>query len=297
LFGGQDTPKLSQLAARWRLGCGAALPQHRPILVEWPRDANSVGRVGEASIETSSSAGIPKPIRTRAGGPFEDAVARALTGIIRTTDERLQFLPDGRPANGLARAVDHFARYSLSVLYDRDGLAGAVLETATKALRAHCPDVIVAHSFGGTIALRAAWELWREGQRGLDFCLVTLGTASGPTVVRSPLFRDVPRSREGRLALPPNVRNWYHFWSRNDVWVAAPSLPHQFEGVTQIEVDTGPLALRGRPHALVSYLRAPEVFACLRAHLGTTRRSPTQRSGLIEVPPASMPTLNRVRTG
>jgi hypothetical protein len=170
----------------------------------------------------------------------------------------------------MSYAVYCFTRFSVDALYDRDEFGNELIKLATHALASSCcksratqPTLIVAHSFGGTLALRSAWELVRSGRTTeRQFHLVTLGTACGPMVVESPMFAPLPRDR-GCIVLPANVLTWQHFYSGSDALVAAPALPYAFRGVQMQRVDTGRFLTRGRGHALVAYLRTPEVTRAL----------------------------------
>ncbi len=300
VFGGQDTPSIDKLMSRWHRACGGRLPPHVQVAVQWPRQAShEAGRgpcVGHARVVGELAGLPPKPRPRRAEWALETRLSRMMTAVVEGVDARLRFQDGGAPQNLLASGISRFADFSLRVLYDREGLGSAVMALATSVLRAHTPRLIVAHSFGGTIAWRAAWQLWLAGEREFSFSLITLGTSSGPTVLRSPLFRDLPRTSSGELAAPPNLRSWRHFWSRNDVWVAAPALPRRFQGVSMYEVETAPL-FSGRAHALSAYLAAPEVLLAARSALHAANNRRLRELAQITHPSASTPTLLRLRTG
>jgi hypothetical protein len=189
--------------------------------------------------------------------------ATLVASIVGWLDATMRVSLDGRPLSWRSRLVARFTPFSLDVLYDRAGIGARAQRLALAALRGR-PDVVVGHSFGGTLALVAAWALWNAGDRSTRFTLITLGSSCGPTVVRSPLLASIPRTADGKIALPPNVRSWLHFYSENDAIVAAPARPHAFAGVEQIAVDSGPFALENPAHALSAYLNVPEVVGSVR---------------------------------
>jgi hypothetical protein len=204
-------------------------------------------------------------VRFRLPLVIERFVARRLTAIMAYLDANMRLDASGLPLGLPSRLVHHFSRFSMEAMYDCDGRGAALVARAVEALRSAPVELIVAHSFGGTVALRAIWELWQQGERERRFTLITLGTASGPTVARSPMLSVLPASTSKRIAPLPNLRAWHHFWSPNDVFVGASMLPRDFEGVELHCVDTGRLSPRA--HALSSYLAAPEVVECLRVAL------------------------------
>jgi hypothetical protein len=271
LLGGQDTPSCDRLVGCWTARCGAQLPSHQRSAVAWPPHVRT--EIGTGSEQRMVQRGRSRPVKLPARLPrvLERPLARGVTGLVRYLCENLRLDPDGQPRGLSARLVHHLSRYSMDVMYNRHGLGDQLLARTVEALLAEPIDLIVAHSFGGTIALRAAWELWQRGERGRELALVTLGTASGSTVAQSPLLRPLPRSASGQIARLPNLRSWQHFWSANDVFVAAPMLPLAFEGVELREVDTGRLSPRA--HALSAYLAAPDVVSSLRALMTAAERA------------------------
>jgi hypothetical protein len=180
-------------------------------------------------------------------------------------DAHMQLDAQGLPHGLPSRLVHHFSRFSIEAMYNREGRGDALVAHATDALRRAPVDLLVAHSFGGTLALRAAWELWMRGERTRRFTLITLGTGSGPTVAHSPMLSVLPRTSRGQIARLPNLHAWHHFWSPTDVLVGASMLPREFDGVSLHRVDTGPLSPRA--HALSSYLAATEVVERVRSAL------------------------------
>jgi hypothetical protein len=191
---------------------------------------------------------------------WDAALARSVTRAVAALDARMH-VEHGQPLGLLSRGVYTFTRFSVDALYGR--LGRELVELTVMALCEAKYDVLLAHSFGGTLALRAAWELSARGVAVRPFEIMALGTMSGHAVVRSPLWDGIPRDGAGRILLPACVLRYRHFHSRTDACVAAPALPTQFAGVEQIEVRTRGFAQRGLGHALRDYLAAPEVKRAL----------------------------------
>lgn len=274
LFGGQDSPSEERLERCWRKSCDGLLPHHRLKAVAWPARGplsstvdRSAGAEHDSARKRPGVAGNPRkarvcgklgPMGLRLQGVLERPLARALTAVMTYLDANMRLDAQGHPHGLPSRLVHHYSRFSMDAMYNRDGLGDALVGRAVEELRRAPVDLLVAHSFGGTVALRAAWELWMRGERDRRFTLITLGTASGPTVARSPMLSGLPRTPLGQISRLPNLTSWHHFWSPTDVLVGASMLPRDFQGVELHCVDTGPLSRRA--HALSSYLAAPEVM-------------------------------------
>jgi pimeloyl-ACP methyl ester carboxylesterase len=201
--------------------------------------------------------------------PTLDArLASWVSGCVAWLDERMHFDAQGRTLDPLSWMVDRFTQFSTAALYDRASFGSRLCALTVGVLESQRVDLVVAHSFGGTIALRAAWQL----AQGPQFRLITLGTASGPTVVRSQMFGAVPRSR-GKIALAPSIARWQHYVSLTDGFVGQAMLPHGFDRVELARVATGAFVAPGRGHALSAYLAAPEVLQAIRAGMQPTAAS------------------------
>lgn len=279
LFGGQDAPTIEQLVSRWWFGIARELPPHQLCVAAWPRGHGDLQRHAtmvrttiwsdrESDAALSCEPSAPHDSSTRSW--IDRRVSGLATRTVRELETRMQCARNGQPGDLMSHAVYLFTRFSVDALYDRDAFGNTLINLATRALASSCckssstrATLIVAHSFGGTLALRAAWELVRSGQTTeRQFHLVTLGTACGPMVVESPMFAPLPRER-GCIVLPSNLLTWQHFYSESDALVAAPALPNAFNGVRMERVDTGGFLTRGRGHALPAYLRTPEVTRAL----------------------------------
>jgi hypothetical protein len=274
LLGGQDAPTAEQLEGRWRAHVRDHWPAHDVRVVVWPRHAAPPpARKAQARREAH---GCERPW-------FDVLAARWACACIERMELRMRVSTQGEPEDCLSRAIYHFTRFSVDALYNREALGDRLVGATLAALRAEPIDVIVAHSFGGTIALRAAWELASSSEVARDFSLITLGSSSGPMVVNSPMLERLPR-RDARICRPRTLRSWQHFFSESDALVAAPALPRAFAGVQLVRVETGRFLCRSRGHALSRYLAAPEVEAaiCLqlmaasqRGHVGTVATAET----------------------
>jgi hypothetical protein len=274
LFGGQDTPTIEQLVSRWWYGIARALPSHQLCVAAWPRGIHDAqqGELERTTIWSDSDRDAARRIQRDFSnrGWIDRRLSGLATKTIRELEVRMRCLRSGDPDDLMSRAIYYFTRFSVDALYDRDAFGTKVIDLAARALMSSCctttsarPTLIVAHSFGGTLALRAAWELVRSGKNsGRQFHLVTLGTACGPMVVESPMFEPLPRE-DGRVVRPDNLLSWQHFYSDSDALVAAPALPYAFKGVQMQRVNTGRFLTRGRGHALPNYLRTPEVTRAL----------------------------------
>jgi hypothetical protein len=226
------------------------------------------------SSDRESSATLFCEPSLRHGSSTQGWIDRRVSGFttrtVRELEARMQCARNGQPRDLMSFAAYLFTRFSVDALYDRDEFGNRLIKLATRALASSCcqsrptqATLIVAHSFGGTLALRAAWELVRTGQTTeRQFHLVTLGTACGPMVIESPMFAPLPREA-GCIVLPANLLTWQHFYSDSDALVAAPALPYAFKGVRIQRVDTGRFLTRGRGHTLPAYLRTPEVTHAL----------------------------------
>lgn len=271
LLGGQDAPDTRQLLHRFGRHIDADWPRHQVSALAWPTPARSAA-LESASCQLLRVQADPRPERHAASGGWlpdgwDAALARGVTRAVAALDARMH-VENGQPRGLLSRGVYTFTRFSVDALYGE--LGRELVELTVMALSEASYDVLLAHSFGGTLALRAAWELSTRGMSARPFEIMALGTSSGHAVVRSPLWKDIPRDAAGRICLPPCVRRYRHFHSRTDAFVAAPAPPTQFADVEQVEVRTRGFAQRGRGHALRDYLAAPEVKSAVRDAL--TRR-------------------------
>jgi len=270
LLGGQDTPTAKQLLRRWRHAVGWRLPSHRVSTFQWPREPGAA----PPALMTLDAHEASRALRRQRSAPPEEtfpawldrAAYRGATRALAVADRLVRVDEKGKPAGTVSRIVYRYARYSIDALYDRAGLGSALVALAKQALGAAHFDLVVAHSFGGTLALRAAWEL-DEGAPGFPrIDLITLGTASGPTIARSKLLQPM-RGRDGRLAKPRPLSSWSHFYSPSDAFLGAPSLPAAFDGVSVRAVDTGRFLRPGFGHALYDYLSTGPVFEAIRKRL------------------------------
>ena len=282
LLGGQDVPTTDQLIRRWRRALAPILPDHRLTVVQWPRTAG--GRAGLTQTLTilfDPQRAADRPRASAHGNTLladlshrsDRLASQSIARVVRWLDERMRVDQRGQPAGELSRLVYAFTRFSVDALYDRRGASAELLSLVRRALLAESVQLVVAHSFGGTLALRALWELGATpANASASFSLVTLGSASGPTVVHSRLLAGMKDADTGRIRRPRRLARWQHFYSTSDALVAAPALPLAFEGVELEQVDTGPFLSRGRGHALASYLETPEVQRAIYAGLAPARR-------------------------
>lgn len=258
---------------------GAHLPAHHLTIIAWPKTPRTAAwpavervYVDPTFAWTSSSA----PSSRRASWPeFDARIAGWVSGCVAWLDEHTRFDEHGEPANWLSSRVDRFTDFSTAALYERGAFGTALCERTLAALCEEPIDLVVAHSFGGTVALRSAWYLAHVAElppvHG-QFQLITLGTASGPTVTRSLMFGSVPR-RGDKIALSPCIARWQHFVSPSDAFVGQGMLPRGFDGVEQVNVQTGAFIGPGRGHALSAYLATPEVLHAIQGALTPAARA------------------------
>jgi hypothetical protein len=290
LLGGQDAPNAEQLKRRWVTRIAALLPAHRLTILAWPRSPLTAAwpELEQLDIEPALVWTTSAPSSRRALWPALDAgLAACASGCVAWLDERMRFDPRGKTADPLSWIVDRFTHFSTAALYDRDGFGSRLCERTANVLTTQRIDLVVAHSFGGTIALRTAWQLAQAGVPD-QFRLITLGTASGPTVVRSRMFQGLPRCR-GKVALAPCIARWQHCVSASDGFVGQASLPHGFDRVEIVRVQTGAFVAPGRGHALSAYLATPEVLQAIRAGLrpvAASTAAPPASAGLSVMAPA-----------
>ncbi|MEY4576264.1 MAG: hypothetical protein RL701_967 [Pseudomonadota bacterium] len=276
LLGGQDAPSAARLQRDWCAHMVAALPAHRLSTVSWQMPAADGGGGALSSVITScelDAQALKTAQRIRHAWlpeALDRSVAAWVTGVVAHLDTAMHIV-DRRPNDLRSQFVYRFTRFSVDALHDREGRGAALSCLALRALELQ-PDVIVAHSFGGTLALRAAAELSEYGDRPLR--LITLGTNCGRTVTTSPMFADSARTTSGRLRLPRALERWQHFYSSTDAIVGAPALPHEWDDVEIRKVDTGAFTRRGFGHALRDYLATSEVTTavagCLKARANQT---------------------------
>jgi hypothetical protein len=283
LFGGQDAPPTAALTRRWTKALRASLPRHRLSVLAWPRPARDhAARRAQLQLVTiellDSSAVQTAHRRQRRRSCLDGYAALLVKNSVAWLELRTGCDAGGVPRDLLSRQVYRYTRFSVDALYDRAAFGAELIALAGSALESQRVDLVVAHSFGGTLALRAAWQLWDAGDRRTRFHLITLGTASGPMVVNAPMWASVPRDARGRIIPPPNVTSWQHFFSLADALVAAPALPRRFAGVAMQAVDTGRFLARGHAHALSSYLATAEVSNAVRALL-SERVHPREQLG------------------
>lgn len=268
LFGGQNHPPLTRLVGCWRSRCAALLPPHRLSVVAWPTlDGQRAGEHTEVlMLDTEARRRTRAPIR-RMPRWLGRKLGRIVTAFVAWLDARMRVSADGTPENWPSRFTCQFIRYTVAVLYGNSALNGELIELAIQTLGERPVDVVIGHSLGGTIALLAAHEMHQRDERFPPFDLITLGTSSGPAITRSPWLQRLPRTPDGRIALPAGIRSWTHVWSASDALVAAPSLPVEFAGVDLAEVDTGVFSFENHAHALGAYLAVPEVLAMIRSRI------------------------------
>jgi hypothetical protein len=129
----------------------------------------------------------------------------------------------------------------------------AVRSRLTAELRAHEPNVVIAHSIGTIVAYEA---LWAEPGIPVDL-FITLGSPLGMKSVMSTLH-PAPVNGQGRR--PPGVRRWVNIADPGD-FVAVPRwLSERFVGIEQdLETSIG----RFDAHSVSSYLSSPALAALL----------------------------------
>ena len=264
LLGGQDAPDAQQLLRRYARHSSADWPEHELRALAWPTYSRGAALVRADDAASPAGNTRARACRSWLPGRLDQLAAAGVTRAVAALDRRMHVV-DGRARGLLSRAVYLFTRFSVDALYGP--LGRELVELTLSALHGKPYSVIVAHSFGGTMALRAAWELTLRGLPAPRLEILALGTSSGCAVVRSPLWHGIPRDSAGCIALPPCVRSYRHFYSRSDAFVAAPALPKQFAGIELTEVQTGRFTQRGFGHALGDYLSAPAFRAALRAAL------------------------------
>jgi hypothetical protein len=262
LLGGQDTPDLQSLRERWKRSMSSVLPAHDLTVVEWPnpftgRHGGKIERVEIMPAPPLPAARLNRD-KDKPQGSLDRIAARAVRTVIGGIDKYVRFDSQGRARSLFGRAIYRFTQFSVDALYDRGGLGRALLDLAQEALSESHVDLVVAHSFGGTIALRAAWALQEQpSAKRAPFRLLTLGTASGYTVERAPMFasyrsaRGIERSRE--------IASWQHFYSKSDAVVGGGQMPRAFLDIDIVKVHTGPFLRRDRGHGLSRYLATPAV--------------------------------------
>jgi hypothetical protein len=281
LLGGQDAPPTAALTRRWTRA--ASLPPHRLSVLAWPRSSHDHdarrAQLQLDSTELLDESAVPTARRRqRRHSYLDDYAAQLVNACVTWLELRMGCDAAGVPRDLLSRQIYRYTRFSVDALYDRAAFGAELIALAGAALASQPVDLVVAHSFGGTLALRTAWQLWAAGDRRTRFHLITLGTASGPMVVNAPMWASIPRDARGRIVPAPNLLSWQHFFSLADALVAAPALPRGFAGVAMQAVDTGRFLARGHAHALSSYLATAEVSNAVGALL-SKRVHPREQLG------------------
>lgn len=217
------------------------------------------------SPETDQSDGYPESLDPEAQQLIVDWL-RALGA----TDET----PMGPTTIGLRQAVDWIARkYGLDnrltrvlvttfcrevhAYFSRADLREAVTAAAAAAIRAHSPNVIIAHSLGSVVGYES---LWRHPGLGADL-LITIGSPLGmPDVIFDRLAPEWP----GR---PPGVARWINIADPGD-FVAIPraGLGSRFHGVTSdITNAIGAFSM----HRATKYLACAAMAGAMAARIDT----------------------------
>lgn len=263
LLGGQDAPSAQVLQERWKRSLSGLLPRHDLTVIQWPNPRTGC----PSALERAEILPSPSRAATRARkrqGPFDRIAAHTARRVIRGLDKYVRFDCQGRARSLFGRAIYHYTKFSVDALYDRGGFGSALVSLAAQALSESHVDLVVAHSFGGTIALRAAWALQERRSKSAPFALLTLGTASGYTVERAPMFAPFWSTRDQRgIMRSQQVASWQHFYSKSDAIVGSGQMPRSFLGVDLVNVHTGRFLQRGFGHALSGYLAAPAVRSAI----------------------------------
>jgi hypothetical protein len=276
IVGGMDTLPPARILGSLLLGYdGAGLPEHRAIVVTLHRGA---GDAAGLPYELGLSADIPQrtshpSLRARCPTSRLDAwVSDLAPRVLRCADANARFDARGRGANWIGRLMAGSIRLPLSYLYD-PGHAALEYARLVEILKDPQLTTIVGASFGGSVALDTLIRAIHQGHlKARPMTLITLGTNFGEILTRSPLYRGLPRTSDGRIACPPQLR-WLHFFSPSDVFVGASARPRNFAGVQEVSVDTGPLLTwpPNKAHGMARYLRTPEVQSALRQALEVGR--------------------------
>jgi hypothetical protein len=262
LLGGQDTPSLQSLRERWKRSMSGVLPCHDLTVVEWPNPFIGRSKGKLERVEVASTLPLTAAGRSAAQqGLLDRIAARAVREVIAGLDKHVRFDSQGRAQSVLGHAIYSFTQFSVDALYDRGGLGQALLELAEQALCESHVDLVVAHSFGGTVALRAAWALQERGTKLAPFGLLTLGTASGYTVERAPMFAAYRNARG--IERSQQISSWQHFYSKSDAVVGGGQMPRAFLDIEIVKVHTGPFLRRDRAHGLSRYLATPAVRSAI----------------------------------
>lgn len=128
-----------------------------------------------------------------------------------------------------------------------------------KAITAHRPRIVIAHSLGSVVAYEA---LWARPDLTVDL-LLTLGSPLGMPDVVFPRL-DPSTAPTGWGQRPPGVRTWINISDAGDL-IAIPR--HLAQRFRDIEHDLGTTIHAFDFHKVVNYLRNPTTIEALTPHL------------------------------
>lgn len=199
---------------------------------------------------------VALPMKT---SPVRAFVAALVSGFLAMVDPFMWFDKDGEGMNFASRRIGAFVKWTTRLLYMPIHSDESVFPHTVTRLALALPRsgrvVVLAHSTGGNIALRACWALWEAGFRDVEFSLITMGGYFGHFHHRSTVFMHDKHKRNGLVVPPPNVR-WTHFWSKGDALIARHNRRlAALAGAKVLEANTGPIRAGMGSHRLESYMQ------------------------------------------
>ncbi|WP_214111185.1 GPI inositol-deacylase [Acrocarpospora catenulata] len=144
-----------------------------------------------------------------------------------------------------------FARDLNTYLYTPEHPFREITRTAVAdAIRAHRPEILIAHSLGSVIAYEA---LCAHPDLQVEL-LVTIGS---PLAMNQVVFQRLhPETTANRRDRPPGVRRWVNLADVGDIFAVPPDITTRFDNVEQApKLTIAPVDF----HRAVNYLAHPDV--------------------------------------